>query len=120
MYLDSEVEQSFVARVLTKYGQVIESRYCSYKDFPDVKNGTKQFRMILKMEIPCFIFVGSRRGHVRYRGQPRTCFRCGVGGHEAKSCVNVRCNICLGLGHVRKDCTNDPVVCSVCGKEGHV
>ena len=100
MYLDLEVEQSFVARVLTKYGQVIESRYCSYKDFPDVKNGTRQFRMILKMEIPSFIFVGSRRGHVRYRGQPRTCFRCGVGGHEAKSCVNVRCNRCRVLCRV--------------------
>ncbi|PIK59051.1 hypothetical protein BSL78_04008 [Apostichopus japonicus] len=59
------------------------------------------------------------KAHVRYPGQPRTCFRCGETGHEAKGCPNKKCGRCLRLGHDSTACPNE-VVCSLCGKEGHV
>ena len=82
-------------------------------------NGHRQFRVDLKKDIPSFVFIAGHKAHVRYPGQPRTCFRCGETGHEAKGCPNTRCGRCLRLGHVNTDCTSE-VVCSLCGKEGHV
>ncbi|PIK55683.1 putative zinc finger CCHC domain-containing protein 3-like [Apostichopus japonicus] len=72
----------------------------------------------LKQDIPSFLFIAGHKAHVRYPGQPRTCFRCGETGHEAKGCPNKKCGRCLRLGHDSTACPNE-VVCSLCGKEGH-
>ena len=119
LYIDCDEHQTLVERTLSRYGKVKESRDCHYIGLPTLKNGNRQFKMILEHNIPSFITIGARRAHVRYRGQPRTCFRCGQTGHEAKSCENVRCYRCLEVGHERKDCTSD-IVCTICGLQGHV
>ncbi|PIK47255.1 putative zinc finger CCHC domain-containing protein 3-like [Apostichopus japonicus] len=62
--------------------------------------------------------LGGRNCWVRYRGQPRTCLKCGVNGHEAKNCDQIKCYNCHEFGHTAKDCTTE-VKCTVCEKSGH-
>ena len=119
LHLNFEMEQDLVARVLSRYGTVSDMWRCTYADFPRIYNGIRQFRMILKADIPSFLFIGGCKAHTRYLGQPRTCFRCGQEGHEAKACPNKRCGRCFEVGHDQASCPNQ-VVCTLCGKEGHV
>ena len=121
LYLNFEVDQGLVSRVLSEYGTVSDMRWVTYKegDLKGILNGKRQFRMVLKRDIPSFLFIGGSKAHIRYMGQPRTCFKCGKEGHEAKSCPNRRCGKCLQLGHVKAECPNE-VRCNLCGEEGHV
>ncbi|PIK38720.1 hypothetical protein BSL78_24434 [Apostichopus japonicus] len=53
-----------------------------------------------KQDIPSFLFIAGHKAHVRYPGQPRTCFRCGRPDRaRAKGCPNKKCGRCLRLGH---------------------
>ncbi|KAJ8043172.1 Zinc finger CCHC domain-containing protein 3 [Holothuria leucospilota] len=121
LYLNFEVEQGLVARVLGQYGTVSDMRWCTYgeNELQGILNGKRQFRMVLKKDIPSFLFIGGSKAHIRYFGQIRTCFKCGEEGHEAKSCPNRRCGKCLQLGHGKAKCLNR-VRCNLCGEEGHV
>ena len=119
LHLNFEVKQDLVARVLGRYGTVSEMWRCTYAEFPGIYNGLRQFRMVLKADIPSFLFIGGCKAHTRYFGQPRTCFRCGQEGHEARACPNKRCSRCFELGHDQASCPNQ-VVCTLCGREGHV
>ena len=121
LYLNYEVDQSLVARVLSQYGTVSDMWRCTYgtEELKGVFNGRRQFRMVLKRDIPSFLFIGGCKAHTRYLGQPRTCFRCGQEGHEARGCPNKRCGRCLQLGHDQAECPNQ-VVCNLCGEEGHL
>ncbi|KAJ8050624.1 Zinc finger CCHC domain-containing protein 3 [Holothuria leucospilota] len=91
-------------------------RWVTYQEgeLKGILNGKRQFRMVLKREIPSFIFIGGSKAHIRYFGQPRTCFKCSEEGHEAKSCPNRRCGKCLQVGHEKAECPNE-VRCNLCG-----
>ena len=119
LHLNFEVDQDLVARVLSRYGTVSDMWRCTYAEYPGIYNGIRQFRMVLKTDIPSFLFIGGCKAHTRYLGQPRTCFRCGQEGHEARACPNKRCGRCFEIGHDQSSCPNQ-VVCTLCGKEGHV
>ncbi|KAJ8048416.1 Zinc finger CCHC domain-containing protein 3 [Holothuria leucospilota] len=98
LYLPFEVDQRLVASVLSQYGTVSEMRWCKYTggELKGIFNGKRQFRLEL---------IGGSKAHIRYFCQPRTYFRCGEEGHEAKSCPNeVRCNLCGEEGHVFGAC----------------
>ncbi|PIK45950.1 putative zinc finger CCHC domain-containing protein 3-like [Apostichopus japonicus] len=119
IHVGLEVRQELVATVLGRFGAVKAIKMCSYAQAPGVFNGHRQVRIDLKQDIPSFLFIAGHKAHVRYPGQPRTCFRCGETGHEAKGCPNKKCGRCLRLGHDTSACPSE-VVCSLCGKEGHV
>ncbi|KAJ8028536.1 Zinc finger CCHC domain-containing protein 3 [Holothuria leucospilota] len=88
LYLNFEVDQGLVARVLSQYGTVSDMRWVTYQagELKGILNGKRQFRMVLKREIPSFRFIGGSKAHIRYFGQPRTCFKCGEEGHVSGSC----------------------------------
>ncbi|PIK38634.1 putative zinc finger CCHC domain-containing protein 3-like [Apostichopus japonicus] len=119
IHVGLEVRQELVTTVLGRFGAVKAIKMCSYAQAPGVFNGHRQVRIDLKQDIPSFLFIAGHKAHVRYPGQPRTCFRCGETGHEAKGCPNKKCGRCLRLGHDTSACPSE-VVCSLCGKEGHV
>ncbi|PIK42010.1 putative zinc finger CCHC domain-containing protein 3-like [Apostichopus japonicus] len=118
IHVGLEVRQDLVVTVLSRFGTVKAVKMCSYAQAPGVLNGHRQARIDLKQDIPSFLFIAGHKAHVRYPGQPRTCFRCGETGHEAKGCPNKKCGRCLRLGHDSTACP-DEAVCSLCGKEGH-
>ncbi|PIK37501.1 putative zinc finger CCHC domain-containing protein 3-like [Apostichopus japonicus] len=119
IHVGLEVRQELVATVLGRFGAVEAIKMCSYAQAPGVLNVHRQVRIDLKQDIPSFLFIAGHKAHVRHPGQPRTCFRCGETGHEAKGCPNKKCGRCLRLGHDTSACPSE-VVCSLCGKEGHV
>ena len=119
LHVNLEVPQGRVAEVLGRYGTVLDERMSTYAEYPTVLTGIRLFRVELKEDIPSFVFIGGLKAHIRYLGQPRTCFRCGEGGHEARVCPNKRCARCFRVGHEAASCSNK-VVCTLCGKEGHV
>ncbi|PIK43781.1 putative zinc finger CCHC domain-containing protein 3-like [Apostichopus japonicus] len=118
IHVGLEVRQELVVTVLGRFGAVKAAKMCSYAQAPGVLNGHRQVRIDLKQDT-LLPFIAGHKAHVRYPGQPRTCFRCGETGHEAKGCPNKKCGRCLRLGHDSTACPNE-VVCSLCGKEGHV
>ncbi|KAJ8034153.1 Zinc finger CCHC domain-containing protein 3 [Holothuria leucospilota] len=118
LHVPLELDDNIVKFVLGRYGQVVSSRLLCYEKFPCVSNGIRQYKVNLKKDIPSSLFLGGRQCLVRYYGQPRTCLKCGLDGHEAKTCDNRRCFKCFNLGHTSKDC-KATVVCTTCNKEGH-
>ena len=69
--------------VLGKYGQIATIRSEVYKN---LYTGTKLVKMTVKSPIPSPVTIAGHVCTVFYRGQIRSCFRCGVSGHEAKKC----------------------------------
>ncbi|XP_033101200.1 zinc finger CCHC domain-containing protein 3-like [Anneissia japonica] len=119
LYVEFEVPDSFVRCVLSRYGEVLDSRMLSHRAFPSVLNGNRQYLIDLKENIPSQVRIGSRYCWVSYWGQPRTCLRCGEESHMIRECERKKCNRCFQLGHVALDCTND-IVCSICSASRHV
>ncbi|KAJ8019100.1 Zinc finger CCHC domain-containing protein 3 [Holothuria leucospilota] len=94
-------------------------RWVTYQEgeLKGILNGKRQFRTVLKREIPSFLFIGGSKAHIRYFGQPHTCFKCGEEGHDAKLCPNRHCGKCLQVGHEKAECPNE-VRCNLCGGGG--
>ncbi|KAJ8049616.1 hypothetical protein HOLleu_02437 [Holothuria leucospilota] len=67
-----------------------------------ILNDKRQFRMVLKMDIPSFLFIGGSKAHIRYFAQPRT-----------------RCGRCRQVRHNKAECPND-MRYNLCGEEGHL
>ena len=72
-----------IRSVLSKHGEITQVRMESYKG---VYTGTRLIRMRIKTAIPSRINIAGHLCTVFYRGQIRSCFRCGQPGHESKAC----------------------------------
>ncbi|XP_078576402.1 uncharacterized protein LOC144862029 [Branchiostoma floridae x Branchiostoma japonicum] len=119
--IPDEFDDNHVRHWLSRYGQVLASRMTTYRDRPTVRNGNRQYKVILKpgANIPSsWRLADGRLAFFRYVGQQRTCLKCYQEGHEAAQCTVIFCNKCQLIGHTSAECSNQ-VVCNQCGKEGH-
>ena len=77
------IPEGEIKPVLSKFGQVAHVRTESYMG---LYTGTRFVKIEIKTAIPSRIVVAGHPCTVFYRGQVRSCFRCGHTGHEAKKC----------------------------------
>ncbi|XP_057636097.1 zinc finger CCHC domain-containing protein 3 [Chionomys nivalis] len=68
--------------------------------------------------LPGAFFLGAERGYSWYKGQPKTCFKCGSRTHMSGTCTQDRCFRCGEEGHQSPYCRK-VIVCNLCGKRGH-
>ncbi|XP_028712300.1 zinc finger CCHC domain-containing protein 3-like [Peromyscus leucopus] len=69
--------------------------------------------------LPGSFFLGTERGYSWYKGQPKTCFKCGSRTHMSSTCTQDRCYRCGEEGHKSPYCRKI-VMCNLCGKGGHM
>ena len=74
--------------ILSDYGQVFNIRSQVYQEgkLAGICNGVKTALMTLKRPIPSSLMYGNLTLLVHYRGQVRTCHKCGQEGHLAAQC----------------------------------
>ena len=70
-----------ITSILNKHGQVATIRSEVYKG---LYTGTRLVKMTVKSAIPSRVTIAGHVCTIFYRGQIRSCFRCGASGHEAK------------------------------------
>ncbi|XP_042550697.1 zinc finger CCHC domain-containing protein 3 [Dipodomys spectabilis] len=68
--------------------------------------------------LPGAFFLGAERGYSWYKGQPKTCFKCGSRTHMSGTCTQDKCFRCGEEGHLSPYCRKG-IVCNLCGKRGH-
>ena len=78
------MDDNIVHHLLGGYSEVLASRFCTYTGEPSVFNGTRQYKMKVKKNIPSVLRIGNRNAWVSYIGPSWTCARCGAQGHLAK------------------------------------
>ncbi|XP_071851511.1 uncharacterized protein [Apostichopus japonicus] len=118
LHVPHELNDNAVRYVLGRYGKVFSGRYLTHKEYPELYNGVRQYRMEMATDIPSSLSLGGRNCWVRYGGQPRTCLKCGAAGHDARNCDVIRCFRCLQVGHVSRACS-EKQICTTCGNAGH-
>ncbi|XP_052568605.1 zinc finger CCHC domain-containing protein 3-like [Peromyscus californicus insignis] len=69
--------------------------------------------------LPGSFFLGTERGYSWYKGQPKTCFKCGSRTHMSSTCTQDRCYRCGEEGHKSPYCRK-VIMCNLCGKGGHM
>ncbi|PIK50710.1 putative zinc finger CCHC domain-containing protein 3-like [Apostichopus japonicus] len=85
------MSEQVVVRTLWRFGKVTGYEEPEFLECKGVKTGTRRVRVKLKSDIPSTLWANGHRAHIAYLGQPRTCWRCGLEGHEAMFCPNKWC-----------------------------
>ncbi|KAI8478581.1 hypothetical protein Bbelb_436790 [Branchiostoma belcheri] len=115
-----EVDDNYIRHRLKEYGKIIDGKFLTYanRGFPEIKSGTRQYKMSLSKHIPNVLRVGNDNVSVKYPGQPRLCHRCGAQDHFVAACKVDKCGRCHQVGHKTVDCEGS-IRCNVCSEEGH-
>ncbi|CAH1276929.1 ZCCHC3 [Branchiostoma lanceolatum] len=115
-----EVNDNYIRHRLQEYGQVLDGKFLTYvnKGFPEIKSGTRQYRVNLTKHLPNSIRLGNELVTISYNGQPRMCHRCGAHDHFVATCTVEKCTRCHQTGHTAKTCEAG-VRCNICNAEGH-
>ena len=77
------IPEAEVKTALSRFGQIAHINSESYMG---LYTGTRLIKIELKTAIPSRIIVAGHVCTTFYKGQVRSCFRCGLTGHEAKKC----------------------------------
>ena len=77
------IPEDEIRTVLSRFGQIAHVNSESYMG---LYTGTRLIKIELKTAIPSRIIVAGHVCTTFYKGQVRSCFRCGRTGHEAKKC----------------------------------
>ena len=77
------IPHAVITTGLSKYGQIREIKSETHMG---VYTGTRLAKMDVTIAIPSRVRIGEHDCSIFYRGQVRSCFRCGLAGHEAKKC----------------------------------
>lgn len=72
-----------VALALSPFGEVYHVKMEMHQG---IATGTRSVQMKIRHDIPSRIRIEGHNCNTFYRGQTRTCFRCGAQSHEAKAC----------------------------------
>ena len=86
LHVPDEVEDNAVRFVLNRFGKVLAGRYLTFKEYPAVYNGIRQYKVELVKNIPSSLKFGGRNCWVRYEGQERTCYKGSTGGYYLGYC----------------------------------
>lgn len=111
-----EMPDTMIIGRLSAYGTVLSFR--RDKISSTISNGIRTARVRLKKPIPSAAYIAGEVVYFFYASQPRTCRRCGLEGHMARSCSAVRCYSCEKPGHRSSEC-EEPTRCSVCLESSH-
>ena len=76
-----ELADEVIVEHLQVYGQIVSKRQGHYVTHPEVENGIRHWRMLLRRPIPSVVQVGPVRLAVKYEGQPGSCYKSGSFGH---------------------------------------
>ena len=84
-----EFPEYVLQSILSQYGQVYNIRTQTYTQGPlkGLFNGNKTALMTLRKAIPSSIVFEGVTFFISYRGQLRTCLKCGISGHFAAQCT---------------------------------
>jgi len=115
-----QVTDQALGAALANWGTVKSGRKLTYKEFPSIENGVRQFFIEPKVGvvIPSSIRFGPAAFKITYKGMIRTCHRCRSTEHEVASCPEKWCHKCHQIGHLKSGCTNT-ALCVVCGSTDH-
>ena len=98
------IPESEIKTSLSKYGQINQVKSEVYMG---LYTGTRLVKMGVKTAIPSRVTIAGHACTVFYRGQVRSCFRCGLPGHEAKKCPRKKAT--LGSDPVPMDASTNSV-----------
>ena len=103
--LPYEVASDDLVDFLSTFGEVLTVERSVAADTPNLCNGNRVLKMVLKDDLPYFISICGYQYRVWYRGQPIQCFVCRQLGHRAQSCpLSGRCRYCHQVGHMARNC----------------
>ena len=103
--LPYEVASDDVIDFFSFFGEVLTVERSVAADIPNLCNGNRVLKMVLKEDLPYLISICGYQCRVSYRGQPIQCFVCRQSGHRAQSCpLSGWCRYCDQDGHMARDC----------------
>lgn len=115
------VDDCVLVAAMQRYGKVVGSvKHVLYDEgwLKGVETGVRQVRVELDKGPPSGLNFGRAGFILAYRGQVRTCMKCGETGHVQRDCRKIKCFKCTEIGHTAGQCKNE-VVCVACGQAGH-